>query len=118
MPGQAGPRRGPRVYLEAWDGTGAFVQDRIGRGTIYVPSVCLSILGGIQTGKLASYVDDAIAGKTGDDGLLQRFQLAVYPERRKGVLCQLQAKSCPKSRSRSCCKVSHRKRTNFYTQLL
>lgn len=76
-------REGDReFFLESWDGTGEFKQDRIGRGTVYVPHVCLSILGGIQPGKLSSYVEDAVAGKRGDDGLLQRFQVAVYPERR------------------------------------
>lgn len=67
-------------YLESWNGYGAFTTDRIGRGTIHVDAVCLSLLGGIQPNKLQSYVADALDGGTGDDGLLQRFQLAVYPE--------------------------------------
>ncbi len=67
-------------YLESWNGYGAFTTDRISRGTIHVDAVCLSLLGGIQPNKLQSYVADALDGGTGDDGLLQRFQLAVYPE--------------------------------------
>ena len=67
-------------YLESWNGYGSFTTDRIGRGTIHVDAVCLSLLGGIQPNKLQSYVADALDGGTGDDGLLQRFQLAVYPE--------------------------------------
>jgi hypothetical protein len=66
-------------YLEAWNGTGTFTYDRIGRGTVHIPAVCLSILGGIQPGPLASYVRHAIRGE-GDDGLISRFQLAVYPD--------------------------------------
>jgi len=67
-------------YLEGWNGDGAFTSDRIGRGTVHAEGVCLSLFGGIQPGKLAAYVDNAINGLEGDDGLLQRFQMAVYPE--------------------------------------
>ncbi|MDB4542925.1 YfjI family protein [bacterium] len=66
-------------FLEAWNGTGSFSWDRIGRGTVYVPSVCLSILGGIQPAKLTPYLRSMKQG-TGDDGLLQRFQLLVWPD--------------------------------------
>jgi putative DNA primase/helicase len=38
------------------------------------------MLGGIQPGKIQSYVRDAVAGGSGDDGLLQRFGLAVWPD--------------------------------------
>jgi putative DNA primase/helicase len=34
--------------LEAWNGKGRFTYDRIGRGTIDIDNVCLSLLGGIQ----------------------------------------------------------------------
>ena len=54
--------------------------DRIGRGEVYIPRVCLSLLGGIQPGKVQSYVREAVAGSAGDDGLLQRFGLAVWPD--------------------------------------
>jgi putative DNA primase/helicase len=40
----------------------------------------MSILGGIQPGPLASYLRAAIKGGNGDDGLMQRFQLMVYPD--------------------------------------
>ena len=48
-------------------------------GNVFVPSLCLSVLGGIQPGPLAAYLRDAIADE-GDDGLIGRFQLAVYPD--------------------------------------
>jgi hypothetical protein len=66
-------------YLEAWNGTGSFTYDRIGRGTVHIEAVCLSILGGIQPGPLAAYLRGMTNG-AGDDGLISRFQLAVYPD--------------------------------------
>jgi len=67
-------------YLSCWNGTGAYTVDRIGRGTIDIPRTCLSVFGGIQPGPLADYYRDAAKGGAGDDGLVQRFQLAVYPD--------------------------------------
>jgi Protein of unknown function (DUF3987) len=74
-------REGDRsFYLEAWNGTGGFDVDRIGRGSLHVPALCLSILGSIQPGPLSTYVYQATQGERGDDGLLQRFQLLVWPD--------------------------------------
>ena len=74
-------REGDRsFYLEAWNGTGSFDVDRIGRGSLRVPALCLSILGSIQPGPLSTYVYQATQGEKGDDGLLQRFQLLVWPD--------------------------------------
>ncbi len=67
-------------YLEAWNGSGNFTVDRIGSGTLHIPALCLSILGGIQPGPLSSHIYQASKGGTGDDGLLQRFQLLVWPD--------------------------------------
>ena len=67
-------------WLECWNGIGPFVTDRIGRGTIRIEACAVSVLGGIQPGKLAEYVRGAVKGGMGDDGLMQRFQLAVYPD--------------------------------------
>jgi putative DNA primase/helicase len=75
--GQEGARA---FYLEAWDGLGTFTYDRIARGTIHIKSVTLSMMGGIQPGRLLDYLAAAIKGGAGDDGLLQRFQLLVYPD--------------------------------------
>jgi putative DNA primase/helicase len=68
-------------YLEAWNGTGSHNIDRIGRGSLFVPALTLGILGGIQPGKLMSYIDGALEGESEADGLLQRFQLLVWPDR-------------------------------------
>src|SRR5829696_4184667 len=74
-------REGDRAfYLESWNGTGSFDVDRIGRGSIHIPALCLSILGGIQPGPLSNYIYQAVQGEQGADGLLQRFQLTVWPD--------------------------------------
>jgi len=75
--GQEGARS---FYLECWNGTDSFTVDRIERGTVDIPSAIVSILGGIQPGPLSDYLRKAAAGGAGDDGLLQRFQLAVWPD--------------------------------------
>lgn len=67
-------------YLEAWNGDGGFTFDRIGRGTVDIPAATVSILGGIQPGPLSHYLARAAQGGAGDDGLLQRFQLLVWPD--------------------------------------
>lgn len=66
-------------YLECFDGNGHYTYDRIGRGTIEIQHCTLSIIGGIQPSKIATLVRDAIKG-TADDGLIQRLQLAVWPD--------------------------------------
>jgi putative DNA primase/helicase len=78
--GQEGARA---FYLQAYDGNQGYTVDRIGRGTHHIPRVCLSMLGGMQPGKVQSYVRDAVGGGAGDDGLLQRFGLAVWPDVRQ-----------------------------------
>jgi putative DNA primase/helicase len=65
-------------YLESWSGTGSFTYDRIGRGTLHVPSVCVSVFGTIQPGPLARYVRSAATDD--NDGLLNRFQVLFYPD--------------------------------------
>ncbi len=40
----------------------------------------MSLLGGIQPAKLRAHMADAISGGPGDDGLLQRFQLMIWPD--------------------------------------
>ena len=74
-------REGDRgFYLEAWNGTGRFTYDRIGRGTVDIEAACVSVLGGIQPGPLLGYLAAKAWDGAGDDGLLQRFQLAVWPD--------------------------------------
>jgi len=76
--GQEGSRS---FYLQGYDGDKAWTADRIGRGKyLYVHSVCIAMLGAIQPGRLAEYISAALTGGSGDDGLIQRFGLAVWPD--------------------------------------
>jgi hypothetical protein len=76
-PGRESERQ---FYLQAWNGDGHFNVDRIGRGTIHVPAVCVSLLGNIQPARLRNYLQDTLAGGPTDDGLIQRFQILVWPD--------------------------------------
>lgn len=67
-------------YLEAWNGLQPYVFDRIERGTIRIPRLCFSLLGGLQPSKLREYLRGAVNGGKTDDGLAQRLQLLVYPD--------------------------------------
>jgi putative DNA primase/helicase len=68
-------------YCEAWNGQGAsYTTDRIGREQTYIPSACLSVFGGITPGPLANYLREWARDGVRDDGLIQRFQLLVYPD--------------------------------------
>lgn len=66
--------------LTSWNGDKGFTFDRIMRGQRRVDHVCLSVLGGIQPGVLAGLVKQAQGGGAGDDGLIQRFGLLVWPD--------------------------------------
>lgn len=65
-------------YLEAWNGTGTFAIDRIGRGSLIIKNLCLSIFGGIQPDLLQRYLS-SIAHGLDNDGRIQRFQVLVFP---------------------------------------
>jgi len=74
-------REGSRsFFLEGWNGAGRYTHDTISRGTLELEALTLSILGGIQPGPLSSYLAEAIGSGKGDDGLLQRLQLLVWPD--------------------------------------
>jgi len=75
-----GQEQSRAFYLEAWNGTGRFTVDRITRGTLDVAAAIVSIIGGIQPSMLTQYLQHAVRGGLGDDGLIQRFQLAVWPD--------------------------------------
>ncbi|WP_168188921.1 DUF3987 domain-containing protein [Thiomicrorhabdus sediminis] len=67
-------------YLECFNGSGFYIYDRVGRGTLKIESTTLSIIGGIQPSVLAPHIAQSINNGTGNDGFIQRFQLAVYPD--------------------------------------
>ena len=67
-------------YLTGYDGDKPHKFDRIIRGLTHIPRVCLAMLGSIQPSRVQEYVRAAVSGGTGDDGLLQRFGLIVWPD--------------------------------------
>jgi len=74
-------REGERAFaLSAWNGDTEHTIDRIGRGHIYVPHCCMSLLGGIQPSRLRVYLADALADGPSNDGLMQRLQVTVWPD--------------------------------------
>lgn len=74
-------REGERAFcLEAWNGDSPFTIDRIGRGSVHVENCCMSLLGGIQPAKLRPYLVDTLSDGPGNDGLIQRFQVLVWPD--------------------------------------
>jgi hypothetical protein len=71
-------------YLETWGGDTSFTVDRIGRGSIHVEHCCVSLFGGIQPARLRAYLADALRDGPSNDGLIQRFQLLVWPDTKQG----------------------------------
>ena len=68
-------------YLTGWNGDSPYTFDRITRGFhLHIPAVCLSLLGSTQPGRIADYIRQAVRGGSGDDGLIQRFGLLVWPD--------------------------------------
>jgi hypothetical protein len=67
-------------FLTAWNGLTGYTFDRIGRGTVHIPAACASVLGGIQPLPLQAVFERLRRDPTRADGLLQRFQLLVWPD--------------------------------------
>ncbi len=76
---RAGHENDRAFYLETWNGSSGYTYDRIGRGTLHIEAACVSILGGITPGPLSAYLRETFSGAK-DDGLIQRFQVSVYPD--------------------------------------
>ncbi|MCX6596720.1 MAG: YfjI family protein [Acidobacteria bacterium] len=67
-------------FLEAWSGHGAFTMERIGRGSLHAKALCVSVFGGIQPDRLRGYLAESMEGGPKNDGLMQRFQVFVWPD--------------------------------------
>jgi hypothetical protein len=76
MPGRESDRG---FYLAGWNGGGDYQVDRIVRGSPYVPHLCLSLVGTTQPEKIQAYIAKNTTSLA-NDGLIQRFQLTVYPD--------------------------------------
>ena len=66
-------------YLESHNGTGSFNIDRIARGSLHIPNLCLSVFGGIQDELMERYLA-GMSASLDNDGRVQRFQVLVFPE--------------------------------------
>jgi putative DNA primase/helicase len=78
--GAVGHEGDREFYLTSWNGETNFKVDRVGRGSLDIPRLTLSMYGGIQQGKLNDYVRQTTKGGAGADGLLARFQVATCPD--------------------------------------
>lgn len=76
-PGQEAARG---FYLSGWGGSGSYTFDRVGRGSVRLTHFAMSVFGGFQPDKIKHYVRMAQSGSSQNDGLLQRFQLLVWPD--------------------------------------
>jgi Protein of unknown function (DUF3987) len=65
-------------FLSAWNGQEAYTFDRIGRGTLRIPALNVSLFGTTQPHRLASYIRDSL--RRIDDGMVQRLQLLAWPD--------------------------------------
>lgn len=69
-------------YLTAWSGDQPYIVDRKESGTTRIERLYIVISGGVQPSVLGSLVKAAKDNGTANDGLIQRFQLMVYPDPR------------------------------------
>ena len=76
-PGQEAARG---FFLSGWGGCGSYTFDRISRGSIILNRYQLAVFGGFQPDRIKAYVRFAQSGSAKNDGLLQRFQLLVWPD--------------------------------------
>lgn len=67
-------------FLTAWSGDQPYTLDRKEGGTTFIARLFIVISGGVQPSVLGSLVRDARQNGAANDGLLQRFQLMVYPD--------------------------------------
>lgn len=64
--------------MAGWGGLDSYTFDRIGRGTIRVPRVNLSLFGTTQPQRISAYIRESL--RQMDDGMVQRFQLLAWPD--------------------------------------
>lgn len=67
-------------YLTAWSGDQPYIVDRKEGGTTRIEQLFIVISGGVQPGVLGALVRDAKQNGASNDGLIQRFQMMVYPD--------------------------------------
>ena len=67
-------------FLSAWSGDQPYTLDRKESGMTYIERLFIVISGGVQPSVLGALVRDARQNGPANDGLIQRFQLMVYPD--------------------------------------
>ena len=65
-------------FLEIWNGNQSIKSDTIGRGSISANNTAISIIGNTTPDAMKKYLEKAL--NSFNDGLLQRFQLLIYPD--------------------------------------
>jgi hypothetical protein len=91
-------------YLEAWNGNSPYSMERIGRGTVLAKNICVSVLGTTQPDRMATYLHKTIK-QLDNDGLFQRFQLLVYPDKKPWKLVDEFPDAAAKNRVFDICKA-------------
>lgn len=76
-------------YLETWNGDGGFRVDRIARGSVCCSALCVSLVGCFHPSRLKVCVADVLTDGIRNDGLLQRFQIVVWPDQLRAKDWQL-----------------------------
>lgn len=71
---------GKAFYLAAYNGNGSFQTDRIGRGAVHIPHLCVSVVGNIQPEPLLRTLLGAAREGRQADGFVQRFGLMTMPD--------------------------------------
>lgn len=72
------------LYLEGFNATRSkYVMERVGSGSLTLEMIFIAMLGGIQPQMFKSLLLDRQRGKS-DDGFIERFQLAVWPDMEDG----------------------------------
>ena len=76
-----------QFYLEGWKGNLPFSYERVGRPDIDIPALCVSICGTIQPEPFFDVIQNQARYNGAGDGLVQRFQLLLYPDRPERWRC-------------------------------
>ena len=66
--------------MTAWGGKSAYTFDRIIRGHQHIKAAFVGLVGSTQPGRIAEYLRRATSTAEGNDGLIQRFSLLVWPD--------------------------------------
>ena len=67
-------------WLSGWDGNSPYDYDTKSGGHQHVDHLTLSVIGGIQPGKLRGILQSIIDDPTQNDGLMERLQLFAWPD--------------------------------------